>query len=193
SPHPVVCDVRGTGTRGLLGRITGRSQPYPLSLLLIDKSQKPGYGRHMVEADPFLTMQGIVKHFLGAKGLDVVDLHVRAVQVDCVRGQNGAGKSTLSKVLSGAHDHDAGQIRIGREEVTLPTPAAALRAGIATMYQELDVVAGLTVAENIFLGNERSVVGLTRRQDAAHAARDLLTRLGHPEISPYAEVGELAA
>lgn len=147
----------------------------------------------MVGADPFLTMQGIVKHFPGAKALDGVDLDVRTGEVHCVLGQNGAGKSTLIKVLSGAHAHDAGQIRIDGEEVTLATPATALRAGIATMYQELDVVAGLTVAENIFLGNERSVAGLTRRQDAAHAARDLLTRLGHPEISPYAEVGELAA
>ena len=147
----------------------------------------------MVTADPFLTMHGIVKHFPGAKALDGVDLDVRAGEVHCVLGQNGAGKSTLIKVLSGAHGHDAGAIRIDGEEVTLATPATALRAGIATMYQELDVVAGLTVAENIFLGNERSVAGLTRRQDAAHAARDLLTRLGHPEISPHAEVGTLSA
>ena len=117
----------------------------------------------MVGADPFLTMQGIVKHFPGAKALDGVDLDVRAGEVHCVLGQNGAGKSTLIKVLSGAHAHDAGEIRIDGEAVSLATPAAALRAGIATMYQELDVVAGLTVAENIFLGNERSVAGLTRR------------------------------
>ncbi|HLS64826.1 MAG TPA: ATP-binding cassette domain-containing protein, partial [Ruania sp.] len=62
----------------------------------------------MVGADPFLTMQGIVKHFPGAKALDGVDLDVRTGEVHCVLGQNGAGKSTLIKVLSGAHAHDAG-------------------------------------------------------------------------------------
>lgn len=147
----------------------------------------------MVGADPFLTMRGIVKHFPGAKALDGVDLDVRAGEVHCLLGQNGAGKSTLIKVLSGAHEHDAGEIRIDGEEVSLATPVAALRAGIATMYQELDVVGGLTVAENIFLGNERSTAGLTRRSDAARAAQELLARLGHPEISPYAEVGTLPA
>src|SRR5690606_11799848 len=109
----------------------------------------------MVNADPdkpgeppaFLSLRGIVKTFPGARALDGVDLDVRAGEVHCLPGQNGAGKSTLIKVLAGAHQPDAGEITMDGEPVALPTPVSALRAGIATMYQELDVVDGLTVAE----------------------------------------------
>ncbi len=101
-----------------------------------------------------LRMTGIVKHFPGAKALDGVDLEVRAGEVHCLLGQNGAGKSTLIKVLSGAHQPDVGTIELEGRPLTVPNPVAALRAGIATMYQELDVVDGLSVAENVFLGHE---------------------------------------
>src|SRR3954463_15353346 len=68
-----------------------------------------------------------------------------------------------------------------------------MNLGIATIYQELDLVAGLSVADNIFLGRERSRFGLTRPAVANRAASELLTRLGHPEIRPGAEVGSLSA
>ena len=105
---------------------------------------------------PLLQMTGIVKEFPGVRALDGVDLEVRAGEVHCLLGQNGAGKSTLIKVLSGAHQPDAGTIRWQGEEISLPTPFAAIRCGIATIYQELDLVDGLSVAENIFLGHEKS-------------------------------------
>src|SRR5665648_966942 len=111
-----------------------------------------------------LTMQGIVKHFPGARALDGVDLAIRAGEVHCLVGQNGAGKSTLIKVLSGAHHPDAGAITWRGEPLTVATPVAALRAGIATMYQELDVVDGLTVAENVYLGHELATGGFTQRR-----------------------------
>jgi ribose transport system ATP-binding protein len=138
-------------------------------------------------------MRGIVKEFPGVRALDGVDLEVRSGEVHCLLGQNGAGKSTLIKVLSGAHQPDRGEVLIDGAPARLTTPIAATRAGVATIYQELDLVDGLSVAENIFLGHERAAYGFVRRADTNDAARDLLARLGHPEIPPTREVGRLAA
>jgi ribose transport system ATP-binding protein len=142
---------------------------------------------------PLLEMQGIVKQFPGVRALDGVDLDVRPGEVHCLLGQNGAGKSTLIKVLAGAHQPDAGTITWQGEQVTLSGPQAALSRGIATIYQELDLVPGLSVADNIFLGREHSRLGIARPAAAQRAAAALLTRLGHPEIRPTAEVGSLSA
>lgn len=142
---------------------------------------------------PLLVAKGVVKHFPGAKALDGVDLDVYPGEVHCLLGQNGAGKSTLIKVLAGAHRPDAGVITWQGQEVSFPTPVAALRAGIATMYQELDVVDGLTVAENIFLGNEVSIGGFTQRPAAHARTREVLQRLGHSNIAPGTEVESLSA
>ncbi|UOY01714.1 sugar ABC transporter ATP-binding protein [Blastococcus sp. PRF04-17] len=140
-----------------------------------------------------LEMHGIVKQFPGVRALDGVDLDVRAGEVHCLLGQNGAGKSTLIKVLAGAHQPDEGSISWRGEQVSLGNPQAAMRLGIATIYQELDLVPGLTVADNIFLGREHARFGLARPAAANRAAAALLTRLGHPEIRPTAEVGSLSA
>ncbi|MCZ2811618.1 sugar ABC transporter ATP-binding protein [Modestobacter sp. VKM Ac-2979] len=144
-------------------------------------------------ATPLLEMHGIVKQFPGVRALDGVDLDVRAGEVHCLLGQNGAGKSTLIKVLAGAHQPDEGRITWDGAEITLGDPQAAMSRGIATIYQELDLVAGLTVADNVFLGRERSHLGITRPAQANRAAGELLARLGHPEIRPTAEVGSLSA
>ena len=140
-----------------------------------------------------LTVSGVVKQFPGVRALDGVDLEVAAGEVHCLLGQNGAGKSTLIKVLSGAHRADAGEIRWQGEPVAFGTPIAALRAGLATIYQELDLVDGLSVAENVFLGHEPATLGFSRRGAMNDAARALLARLGHPDIRPTREVGTLSA
>ena len=149
----------------------------------------------MVSADqvPLLTATGVVKHFPGAKALDGVDFDVLPGEVHCLLGQNGAGKSTLIKVLSGAHRPDAGTITWQGEEVSFATPISALRAGIATIYQELDVIESLSVADNILLGHELSTLGWMRPAAARERAQALLEQLGHPEISPSTEVGRLSA
>src|SRR5690606_14791430 len=113
-----------------------------------------------------------------------VDLEVHAGEVHCVLGQNGAGKSTLIKILSGAYQPDGGELVWQGETVTIPGPVAALDMGIATMYQELDVVDGLSIAENIFLGHELSTAGVLHRGVAAKRTRELLTRLGHGDPNP---------
>jgi len=140
-----------------------------------------------------LTMTGIVKTFPGVRALDGVDLEVQAGEVHCLLGQNGAGKSTLIKVLAGAHQPDEGTITWQGQATTLSSPVAALRMGVATMYQELDLIPGLSVADNIFLGHERSRFGFTHDRKAHQQARELLTTLGHGEIPPGREVGRLSA
>ena len=140
---------------------------------------------------PILEMRGIVKTFPGVRALDGVDLVVRPGEVHCLLGQNGAGKSTLIKVLAGAHRPDEGEIHWQGEAVSLSTPQTSIALGISTIYQELDLVAGLTVAENIFLGHEKSRGGVIRRGDTRNAARALLKRLGHQEIRVDREVGTL--
>ena len=142
---------------------------------------------------PLLVMTGIVKQFPGARALDGVDLDVRPGEVHALLGQNGAGKSTLIKVLAGAHQPDEGTIVWGGEGVRLTHPLAAMRLGIATIYQELDLVDGLSVAENVFLGHEHSAAGIMRRGTASAATAELLGRLGHPELRPDREVGQLSA
>jgi ribose transport system ATP-binding protein len=143
--------------------------------------------------EPLLRMTGIVKRFPGVRALDGVDLDVRAGEVHCLLGQNGAGKSTLIKVLAGAHEPDEGEVSWRGEPVRLASPQVSMDLGIATIYQELDLVPGLTVTENIFLGHEASRFGFTRPARANHAAAVLLARLGHPEIRPTMEVGTLPA
>src|SRR3954470_12687542 len=142
---------------------------------------------------PLLAMHGIVKTFPGVRALDGVDLDVRPGEVHCLLGQNGAGKSTLIKVLAGAHQPDDGQITWNGEPVRLGDPQAAMRRGIATIYQELDLVSGLTVADNIFLGREHARFGVSRAAQANRAATALLARLGHADIRPAVEVGSLSA
>ncbi|HEY9377810.1 MAG TPA: sugar ABC transporter ATP-binding protein [Jiangellaceae bacterium] len=144
-------------------------------------------------SEPLLQMHAIVKRFPGVRALDGVDLEVVPAEVHCLLGQNGAGKSTLIKVLAGVHQPDEGSISWQGEEVRLANPIAAMRLGIATIYQELDLVDGLSVTENIYLGHEMSTLGFSNRAGAQRAAEGLLARLGHPEISPNSEVGRLSA
>ncbi|MFF0359946.1 sugar ABC transporter ATP-binding protein [Streptomyces fungicidicus] len=148
----------------------------------------------MAPQPPLLSMSGITKSFPGVRALDGVDLDVQAGEVHCLLGQNGAGKSTLIKVLAGAHQPDTGTIRWRGEDVTLRSPIAAMRLGIATIYQELDLVEHLSVAENVHLGHEPTAAGFVVRKGTAKASTArLLERLGHPEIDPARLVGELSA
>lgn len=144
-------------------------------------------------SNTLLRMRDIVKTFPGVRALDGVDLEVRSGEVHCLLGQNGAGKSTLIKVISGAQQPDAGSIEWNGSEVSLRTPADAMKLGIATIYQELDLVDGLSAADNIFLGHERSTAGFSRRGAMIREAATLLRRLGHGEIDPAGSVGELSA
>jgi ribose transport system ATP-binding protein len=143
--------------------------------------------------EPLLRLTGVVKTFPGVRALDGVELDVARGEVHCLLGQNGAGKSTLIKVLAGVHKPDAGEVVWRGEPVSFSSPDAATRAGIATIYQELDLVDELSVAENIFLGHEPRRAGFVRRGQMRADARRILARLGHPEIPLRRAVGKLPA
>jgi ribose transport system ATP-binding protein len=143
--------------------------------------------------DVVLRLDGVVKTFPGVRALDGVQLEVRAGEVHCLLGQNGAGKSTLIKVLAGVHHADEGSISWLGEPFAPASPQAAMRAGIATIYQELDLVDDLSVAENAFLGHEESRGGFLRRRSTAYRTKQILARLGHEHISPRRLVRSLPA
>ncbi|GAA4604180.1 ribose transport system ATP-binding protein [Actinoplanes octamycinicus] len=142
---------------------------------------------------PVLRLTDVVKTFPGVRALDGVHLEVEAGEVHCLLGQNGAGKSTLIKTLAGVHHADSGEILWQGEPFAPANPQAAMRAGIATIYQELDLVDELSVAENVFLGHEPSRFGFTRRRSAAAETRTIMTKLGHPEIPPRRLIKDLPA
>src|SRR5258706_2227317 len=106
------------------------------------------------DTEVVLRLTDVVKTFQGVRALDGVQLEVRAGEVHCLLGQNGAGKSTLIKVLSGVHRPDEGRVEWLGEPGSFGDPQAAMRAGIATIYQELDLVDELNLAEDSYLGHE---------------------------------------
>src|SRR3954452_20723429 len=92
-----------------------------------------------------LDVRGLVKEYPGVKALQGVDFDVNEGEVHCLLGQNGAGNSTLIKCVSGAVEPTEGEILVGDEALPEGDPAATLRRGVATIYQELDLVEELTV------------------------------------------------
>lgn len=99
-------------------------------------------------------MSNIVKSFGGNLAVDRVSLALEAGSVHALMGENGAGKSTLMKILAGVHRPDLGEIRKSGEKVFFSNPREALAAGISTVFQEMSLLPNLTIAENMFLGNE---------------------------------------
>ena len=107
-------------------------------------------------------------------------------------GENGAGKSTLMKILSGAHEADAGRIALDDAPFAPRNPHEARRAGVAMIYQELNLAPDLSVAENIVLGAEPSRLGWLRRGAMRDTARRALAELGHGDLPPDAPVRSLS-
>ncbi len=108
---------------------------------------------------PLLCMRNIIKEFSGIRVLHGAGLEVEAGEIMALVGENGAGKSTLMKILAGVHTDWSGSLRIAGTEHRFRSPREAEAAGIAIIYQELNLVPGLTVAENIFLGREPTTAG----------------------------------
>lgn len=132
----------------------------------------------MSDAPALLSLSGIVKQFPGVLALDRVDFDVHAGEVHALMGENGAGKSTLIKVAAGVYPADAGEMRLDGNAIAPRSPADAVRLGISTVYQEVNLVPNLSVAENICLGREpRGPFGIRWRELRAHA-RLAIERLG---------------
>jgi ribose transport system ATP-binding protein len=149
----------------------------------------------MVDAagGPRFEMRGIRKAFGATVAVDGVDLSVSPGEVCALVGQNGAGKSTLMGILSGALQPDAGTMTLDGVPYRPLNPLDARRAGVAMIYQELSLAPHLSVAENVLLGMEPATFGVIRRDRMRAIARDVLARLGHPEISIDAPAGTLSS
>jgi ribose transport system ATP-binding protein len=130
-----------------------------------------------LQASPLLEMRNVSKTFPGVKALQDVNLKLASGEVLALLGENGAGKSTLMKVLGGAHKPNSGEILIDGKATEIHSPSASQAAGIAIIYQEFNLVPGLSAADNIFLGQEKTRAGFLRRGDEYRQARKLFRRL----------------
>jgi simple sugar transport system ATP-binding protein len=115
---------------------------------------EPGAPTAATDHPPLLAMRAITKTFPGVRALDAVDFTLRAGEIHALLGQNGAGKSTLIKVLTGVYRRDGGDILLAGRPIQPRSPAHAQTLGISTVYQEVNLIPHLSVAENIFLGRQ---------------------------------------
>ena len=135
-------------------------------------------------------MSGIAKRFGGIHALKGVDLDLRSGEVLALLGENGAGKSTLMNILAGVVQPDAGSILIDGEEKQFTSPSDSQDAGVAMIHQELDLVPGASVTDNLFLGAEKRRLGLLDRRGMERETRALLDEVGI-RISPSRHVGTM--
>ncbi len=136
-------------------------------------------------------MQGIFKQFPGVQALQDADLEVEPGEVHVLLGENGAGKSTLVKILCGQYAADAGTVVISGETCRPSNPLEAEKQGLVMIHQELNLVPGLTVAENIFLGHEPTRGGLIQATVMGQESRALLQRL-RCDVDPDTPVAKLS-
>jgi len=139
-----------------------------------------------------LRMEGIRKSFVGVEVLHGVDLDLQAGEIHAIVGENGAGKSTLMKVLAGVHPPDAGTIRIDGQEVAFHHPHAAQAAGVGIVYQEFNLLADRSVAENVFVGREPVKRGIVDRRSMERATAALLEEVGEGSFGPRTLVRRLS-
>jgi monosaccharide-transporting ATPase len=129
--------------------------------------------------DPLLEVRAVSKGFPGVRALDAVNLTVLPGEVHALVGENGAGKSTLIKVLTGVYQADAGEVFYRGEPVAFARPLDAQRAGISTIYQEVNLVPLMSVARNLFLGREpRTRIGLIDVRRMNRSATSVLAGYG---------------
>ncbi|MCS6994625.1 MAG: sugar ABC transporter ATP-binding protein [Anaerolineales bacterium] len=131
-------------------------------------------------SDVILEMRNITKTFPGVKALDNVSFRVRRGEIHALVGENGAGKSTLMKVLSGVYPYGTyeGQIFFEGRECRFHNISESEKVGLVIIHQELALVPFLSIAENLFLGNERAQNGIIHWNEAIAQAKELLARVG---------------
>jgi len=143
-------------------------------------------------SDYILEMRGIVKTFPGVKALDDVNIRVRKGEIQSLCGENGAGKSTLMKVLSGVYPHGSyeGDILFEGQTCEFKDIKQSEEKGIVIIHQELALIPYLSIAENIFLGNERSKKGIIDWNETIVKTSELLKKVGLNE-NPNTLVGDI--
>jgi putative multiple sugar transport system ATP-binding protein len=143
-------------------------------------------------AGPLLEMHGITKRFGNVTALDDVNLTVRRGEIHAICGENGAGKSTLMKVLSGIYPHGSydGDIHFDGARCEFKDIRSSERRGIVIIHQELALVPVLSIAENIFLGNEHARAGVINWHETMTHSQRLLDRVGLAE-SPRTRIADI--
>ena len=142
--------------------------------------------------DHYIEFKDICKSFPGVQALASVSFRADGGQVCALLGENGAGKSTLLKIMSGALQRDSGTIIIDGNEVQFATPYQAIQSGVSMIYQERQLVASLTVMENIFMeGLPHKAMGVVDFKKAQRDAQGLIDTFGL-NIDPRQKVGSLS-
>jgi monosaccharide-transporting ATPase len=144
-----------------------------------------------VGQESVLVATGISKQFFGSKALDGVDFDLRRGEVHALLGENGAGKSTLIKCLTGAYRRDSGTLALDGEAIDPHNTFQAQKLGIGTVYQEVNLLPNLTVAENLFLGRQPRRFGLTWTREMNRKSRALLAQYGL-DIDPAAPLAQFS-
>jgi ribose transport system ATP-binding protein len=140
---------------------------------------------------PILELKTITKAFGGVEALRGVDFTLHASEIHGLVGENGAGKSTLMKIIAGVHPDFSGQFMLDGKETRFRSTRDAHAAGIGMVHQELSVAPDLTVAENVFLGNQpTNRLGLVQWRRMAREAREQLSRFGI-DVDPMTRLGDL--
>lgn len=148
-------------------------------------------GPAMASDEVLIAVSGVTKTFPGTVALDHVDFEVRRGEIHALLGANGAGKTTLMMILSGVYQPDAGAVLVGGRGVRIQGPYQAQQLGIGTVFQELSLVPGLSIAENLFLGRlPAAALGLVDWPALRRQARALLARVGL-DVDPMTPVGAL--
>lgn len=139
-----------------------------------------------------LVLDKISKNFGGIHALENVNFNLLQGEVHALLGENGAGKSTLIKILTGVHQKDSGNIKLFDNSVKILNPVDARYKGIAAIYQELSLIEDLSVAENIFLGNEprKDLLGTINRKELFRLAKNKLQKF-NIDIDPKVKVSEI--
>jgi len=149
-------------------------------------------GETLSEPRALLEARGVNKYFPGVQALQAANVNVMPGEIHCWIGENGAGKSTLIKVFAGSYPKDGGDTIVNGESVNILDPSHALSLGLSFILQELSVVPGLSVMDNILLGHEFSTAGTVNKRVAADRARDLLLRIGFGSVDPRETVAHLS-
>lgn len=141
-----------------------------------------------------LSARSVTKNYGAVQALTEGNLEVTSGEVVALLGANGSGKSTLSKIITGVVSPSQGDVKIRGQSVSFASPYAAKKQGITAVYQELSLVPGMTVAENIFLGHEPSSLGIRRREmnKRSQELLELFRGTLSPEVTPETPVGELS-
>ncbi len=137
-------------------------------------------------------IRGVSKAFGPVRVLEHVDLSLAGGEIHALMGENGAGKSTLLKILSGSYRADDGEVRIDGKAVRIGSTRTAAALGIAIIHQELNLIPQLSVTDNLFLGRERSRLGVLQSKRMRTETVALLAGLGAVRIDPMEAAGTLS-